>query len=65
MKYKIWFDENEMGYNLDNSMKEGIDNSTVVLVCLDKKYEDSKNCMFELSEAKKRSKTIVTLGINH
>ena len=49
--YRVWYDQNNMGHNLTMSMEEGIKNSNVVLVCLNKAYEGSRNCMFELTHA--------------
>ncbi len=59
--YRVWYDENEMGWDLSRSMKEGIENSQLVLVCLNKLYESRQNCMYELSESYKNNKNIVTL----
>ena len=60
--YRVWYDENEMGWDLKKSMQEGITNSKVVLVCLNQAYEASKNCMHELIESSKIDKTIFTLA---
>ncbi len=60
--YKVWYDENDLGYDLKKSMKDGIEKSTVVLVCLNQTYENRENCMFELKHASHEKKTIVTLG---
>ncbi len=59
--YRVWYDENEMKWDLATSMIEGIESSHIVLVCLNKLYESRENCMYELSEACKRNKNIVTL----
>ncbi len=59
--YRVWYDENDIGWDLAKSMQEGIENSQVVLVCLNKAYEASRNCMFELIESSKTNKKIVTL----
>jgi hypothetical protein len=59
--YRVWYDQNEMGWDLSRSMKDGIENSQIVLVCLNKLYLSSKNCMFELVESRKINKNIVTL----
>ena len=42
-------------------MQDGIMHSKVVLVCLNKAYENSRACMFELMESSKANKPIVTL----
>ena len=36
--YSTWFDEHDMKGNIDKSIMKGINNSTVVLVCLTEKY---------------------------
>jgi len=36
--YSVWFDENEIIGNIDNSIMKGITNAQVVLVCLTEKY---------------------------
>ena len=59
--YRVWYDENDIGWDLSRSMKDGIQNSQIILVCLNKAYESSKNCMFELIESCKINKNIVTL----
>jgi serine/threonine protein kinase len=61
--YKVWYDQNDMGHNLEQSMKDGIDSSKVVLVCANSLYQERQNCMYELREAHKKGKSIVTLAI--
>ena len=51
--YTVWYDVHHMGYDLVKSMQEGIENSTVVLVCVDSKYQKRDNCMLELRHAHK------------
>lgn len=41
----------EMGYDLEKSMKDGIEQSKVVIACVNRKYETRPNCMFELNHA--------------
>jgi hypothetical protein len=36
--YSVWFDENDIIGNIDNSIIKGITNSQVVIVCLTEKY---------------------------
>ena len=60
--YRVWYDENEMGWDLSKSMKDGIENSQIVLVCLNKLYLSRENCMFELIESCRINKNIVTLA---
>jgi hypothetical protein len=59
--YRVWYDEDEIGWNMKKCMEEGIMRSKVFLVCLNSTYEGRENCMFELKEAKSINKTIVTL----
>jgi serine/threonine protein kinase len=63
LNYRVWYDQNEMGYNLQTSMIDGIAKSDVILVCANQNYQNSPNCMFELNEAKRQNKKIVTLII--
>lgn len=51
----------EMGHDLQESMKKGIANSKVVVVCINKTYQDRPNCMYELEEAHKNASTIVPI----
>ena len=46
--YRVWYDQNDMGYNLQESMRSGIANSTVVIACIDKVYQERPNCLFEI-----------------
>jgi serine/threonine protein kinase len=70
--FTIWYDEENMGHDINNSMKKGIDSSKVVLVFADAPqdnippghcYEQRDNCMFELEYAKQENKTIITILI--
>jgi hypothetical protein len=59
--YKVWYDQNEMGYNLDHSMLTGIRNSKIVVVCLSRIYQERANCLKELEWAAKEGKPVVIL----
>jgi serine/threonine protein kinase len=61
MGYRVWFDQNQMGNNLRDSMKEGIENSTVVIACVNSMYEKSGNCKYELEIAVQLKKPIITI----
>jgi len=64
MGYRVWYDQNDMGYDLSASMREGILQSKVVLACVDSCYQSRPNCMFELNYAKDLtdpSKPVVTV----
>ena len=60
----MWLDQNEMGYDLQHSMRNGIANSKAVVVCASKEYQTRRNCMFELDEARKLNKLIIVLVID-
>jgi hypothetical protein len=61
--YRVWYDENEMGWNLEESMRNGIAQSNVFLCCVNSKYQKRPNCMFELNETANRfsDKKIISL----
>lgn len=59
--YKVWYDENDMGMDLKAAMTDGIANSTVFVVFLNSSYQTRPNCMFELREAKRMNKTIISV----
>jgi hypothetical protein len=61
--YRVWYDQNEMGVDIANSMKLGISNSKVVLACVNSFYQSRENCLIELREAVATQKTLVTLVI--
>lgn len=61
--YRIWYDQSDMGHDLEESMRKGISSSQAVLVCLNSVYLTRSNCLFELREAKKQNKPIITLLI--
>jgi serine/threonine protein kinase len=61
--YRVWYDMNDMGYDLQASMKRGIANSSVVLICANSFYQSRTNCMFELNEAHATGKRILTLVV--
>jgi len=51
--FRVWYDVDEMGWDLRKSMRDGIQTSTVVLVCVNSTYEARPNCMFELRETRR------------
>jgi serine/threonine protein kinase len=63
--YRVWYDQNDMGSDLQHSMRSGIENSKVVIACLNSKYQSRENCLFELRYAAGLApvKPIVTLVI--
>ena len=61
--YKVWYDEDDIQWDLVKSMRDGVAKSKVVLACISRDYENSQNCMFELRETcNLASKPIVTLA---
>jgi serine/threonine protein kinase/sugar lactone lactonase YvrE len=59
--YSVWYDENDMDGYLEATMKEGIANSKVVVACINQKFQERKNCMFELGYASGIKKPIVAI----
>lgn len=53
-----------MGFDLPQSMKDGIANSTIFLCCIDELYQTRPNCLLELDEAVRLKKTIVTIPLD-
>ena len=51
--FRVWYDLNELGYDLKKSVRFGIQSSTVVLACVSKIYEECPSCMFELKEIRR------------
>jgi serine/threonine protein kinase len=62
--YRVWIDKNCMSRDMRTSVIEGVQNSSVFLCFLSKSYQDSSACMFELEEAKKKSKPIVVVVVD-
>jgi serine/threonine protein kinase len=59
--YCIWLDISSMGHALQDSMSEGIANSSAILVFLSTGYLESRNCLFELNEAYQQKKKVITV----
>jgi hypothetical protein len=59
--YKVWYDQKDMGHDLNLSMRTGIVSSNIIVVCLNEAYQTSANCLKELRWAKQENKTIVVL----
>lgn len=51
MGYRVWYDQFNMGHDLRKSMEQGIARSHLMLVCVNKTYQERPNCMFELETA--------------
>ena len=50
--YRVWMDEDNMGYDIQKSMCRGIENSTVTIACVNAHYQTRPNCMWELRHAR-------------
>jgi serine/threonine protein kinase len=61
--YRVWYDQNDMGHNMEESMRQGIERSTVVVACVSRHYQTRPNCMFELKEATICNKPILLLSL--
>jgi hypothetical protein len=59
--YKVWYDQKDMGHDLNQSMRTGIVDSNIILVCLNEAYQNSTNCLKELRWAKQENKTTVVI----
>jgi hypothetical protein len=62
--YRVWFDLENMGHDLNKSMIDGVKNSKVFLACLSRSYFKSKNCKKELKAAVKNHKIIICLIVD-
>jgi hypothetical protein len=51
-----------MGYDLQSSMTNGVNKSTIFLACINETYQKSKNCCYELAAAATARKPIVVLS---
>jgi len=59
---RVWLDEYELGQSrLADELASAIDNSSVFLCCITKKYSESENCKDELDFAKNLKKKMVVL----
>lgn len=62
--YRVWYDQHHMEHKMDKSMTSGVAGSDVFLACVSKLYQQSDNCIFELSEAYKSNKPIIVLVLD-
>eukprot|EP00732_Lithocolla_globosa_P003396 Lithocolla_globosa_v1_NODE_2712_length_1896_cov_13.639326.p1 type:complete len:463 gc:universal NODE_2712_length_1896_cov_13.639326:1853-465(-) len=59
--YRVWRDENQMVGHVDKRMMEGILGSDVFLLCSCAAYQESENCLKELTFALSKKKYVVHL----
>jgi serine/threonine protein kinase len=57
--YRVWFDSNNIGTELERDMREGITNSRAVVILLSPDYAASRNCQMELSITSELKKPFV------
>ncbi len=65
--FRVWYDMNETGWNLDKSMIEGVGQSQVFLCCFNNCYQTRPNSMFELEQCTKRypDKPVIALTMQN
>ena len=59
--YRLWIDKEKVHGNIYDRMAEGVKDSSIILLCMTKKYEDSDNCKSEYSYAKECKKRIIPI----
>ena len=59
--YKVWIDKKKMSENIYERMAEGVEESSIILLCMTKKYESSENCKSEYNYAKDCKKRIIPI----
>jgi len=59
--FKVWLDLDEMTGSTLESMANAVESSSVVLVCMSRKYKESANCRLEGEYAFKKKKIIIPL----
>lgn len=59
--YRVWYDLDDMPHHLTDGMSAGINRSQLLVACINQVYQDRVNCQFELQEATRFGKTIITV----
>jgi serine/threonine protein kinase len=54
--YRVWYDMTDMGHDLKESMIQGIENSKVILVCLNRHYATRDHCLLNYEKPRKGTK---------
>ena len=49
--YRVWMDLEQMGGSTLEAMAKAVEDSSVILVCVSKKYKESPNCRSEAEYA--------------
>ena len=59
--YRVWMDLEQMGGSTLEAMAKAVEDSSVILVCVSKKYKESPNCRSEAEYAYQLRKDIIPL----
>eukprot|EP00004_Rigifila_ramosa_P019607 TRINITY_DN5007_c0_g1_i1.p4 TRINITY_DN5007_c0_g1~~TRINITY_DN5007_c0_g1_i1.p4 ORF type:complete len:233 (-),score=45.83 TRINITY_DN5007_c0_g1_i1:98-796(-) len=57
--YRVWFDEDQMGGNMNARMAEAVEGAAAVVACVTEAYQKSHNCMLEFNYANEKRKLII------
>ena len=63
--YRVWMDLEQMGGSTLEAMAKAVEDSSVILVCVAKKYKESPNCRSEAEYAYQLRKDIIPLMMQH
>ncbi|XP_033109181.1 uncharacterized protein LOC117110541 [Anneissia japonica] len=61
LTYDVWIDIEKMTGYVKSTMKKAVKDAGIVLICLSKKYEKSRNCKFECDRIKEYNKPFIPL----
>jgi hypothetical protein len=61
LNYRVWYDQNDIGSDIKESMDFGVKNSTIVIACINNTYQGRDNCMIELKTAVDAGKTVIKI----
>ena len=59
--YKVWIDKERMHGDINDRMAEAVKDSSIILLCMTKKYEESQNCKKEYTFADECKKRIIPI----
>jgi len=59
--FRVWYDVNDMGYDLTESMRTGVERSFLTVACIDSQYQVRDNCLLELDFATQMKRPIVAV----
>ncbi|XP_033102508.1 uncharacterized protein LOC117105466 [Anneissia japonica] len=61
--YNVWMDIDQMEGDILGAMAAAVENASVILSCISKKYKDSTSCRTEATYAYKQNKPIIPLMV--